>query len=114
MPGRHRGGWTLATGTSQRSGSWPFWLYDVAFSAAVRFFCAALRVLSNQEGRLPTNSFRPSDPGFPRRFGDRSWGQVRGSAGWLRDLRGERALSSRIRVSAGKTKPVSATPPTRW
>jgi len=46
------GGWTLATGTKQRGGSWPFWLYDAAFSAAVLFFCVALWLLSNREGRL--------------------------------------------------------------
>jgi amino acid transporter len=46
-----RGGWTLATGTSQRAGSWPFWLYDVAFSAAVLFFCVSLWLLSSREGR---------------------------------------------------------------
>jgi amino acid transporter len=47
-----RGGWTLATGTDQRGGSWPFWLYDVAFSAAVLFFCGGLWLLASREGRL--------------------------------------------------------------
>ena len=45
------GGWTLQTGKMQRAGSWPFWLYDVAFSAAVLFFCVALWLLSNRDGR---------------------------------------------------------------
>ncbi|MGH3321636.1 MAG: APC family permease [Streptosporangiaceae bacterium] len=46
-----RGGWVLTASGSQRPGSWPFPVYDIAFSAAVVFFCAALWVLSKAEGR---------------------------------------------------------------
>ena len=46
-----RGGWSLGNGT-QRPGAWSFWLYDVAFSAAVLFFCVGLWAISNREGRL--------------------------------------------------------------
>ena len=45
------GGWVLTIGTGQRPGSWSFPVYDVAFSAAVVFFCVALWALSSAEGR---------------------------------------------------------------
>jgi amino acid transporter len=45
------GGWILSTASGQRPGSWGFGLYDVAFSAAVLFFCAAVWLASNAEGR---------------------------------------------------------------
>jgi amino acid transporter len=44
------GGWTLST-TGQVKGSWPFPIYDIAFSADVVFFCVALWVISGAEGR---------------------------------------------------------------
>ncbi len=47
-----RGGWTLTISGGRRAGSWSFPMYDIAFSAAVVFFCVALWALSNREGRL--------------------------------------------------------------
>ncbi|HZU18165.1 MAG TPA: APC family permease [Candidatus Dormibacteraeota bacterium] len=47
----HMGGWTLNAGSKVLPGSWSFPIYDVAFSAAVLFFCIGLWALCNQEGR---------------------------------------------------------------
>lgn len=45
------GGWILSAASGQRPGSWGFGLYDIAFSAAVLFFCVAAWLTSNAEGR---------------------------------------------------------------
>jgi hypothetical protein len=48
----HMGGWTLSTAKSAPAGSWPYPIYDIAFSADVVFFLAALWVASSSKGRL--------------------------------------------------------------
>lgn len=50
------GGWILTGSGGQRSGSWGFGAYDIAFSAAVVFFCVAAWIASDAEGRQHLNS----------------------------------------------------------
>lgn len=45
------GGWVLTVSGKHTPGSWSFGVYDIAFSAAVVFFCVALWLMCNSEGR---------------------------------------------------------------
>lgn len=47
----HMGGWVLTTSATQLPHTWPFPIYDIAFSADVIFFCVALWLASSAEGR---------------------------------------------------------------
>lgn len=46
-----RSGWVLTPSGTQSPGSWSFPAYDIAMSAAVLFFCAALWLMSNADGQ---------------------------------------------------------------
>ncbi len=52
----YAGGWVLTTSGGQRPGGWSFGAYDIAFSALVIAFCAALWAVSNAEGRKHINA----------------------------------------------------------
>ena len=48
----HMGGWALSITGSAPAGSWPFPVYDIAFSADVVFFLVALWLASTPTGRM--------------------------------------------------------------